>query len=265
MKTETLDPVELFARLDPLSAGRLAALADGAEQERTFARISARLVGISPRTRRLTRGRVVAAAVVVVALAIPALAAGGVLSSLLSFSNRGTPVARHSLSAVSAFDLSGAKRNTVVQLAARDGVGIYAAKTAAGDLCYFIGPRDRARLKAEGLGGGCLNAKASASFPSPGQPVVDISLYALAPGAAGPSIQRLAGVAADGVSSVQVLALADCHVVTTAPVRDNVYVAGRLPMTPEAVIVARDAAGNAVWHEAVAPPSDANATSCGLG
>jgi hypothetical protein len=81
----------------------------------------------------------------------------------------------------------------------------------------------------------------------------------------GPSIARLTGVAADGVTSVQVLALADCHVVATAPVTDNAYIAPNLPIIPEAVIVARDATGNAVWHEAVTPAPNTDATSCGLG
>jgi hypothetical protein len=110
-----------------------------------------------------------------------------------------------------------------------------------------------------------MNAAASARFPSAAQPVVDMSLYALAPGELGPSIQRLAGVAADGVASVQLLALSDCRVVATAPVIDNVYAEDNLPLIPEAVIVARDASGNAVWHLAVTPPSSPNATTCGLG
>jgi len=108
-------------------------------------------------------------------------------------------------------------------------------------------------------------AAASARFPSAADPVVDMSLYALAPGASGPSIERLAGVAADGVASIQLLALSDCRVVAATPVTGNVYVTDDLPTVPEAQIVARDASGNAVWHEAVTPQSDAHATTCGLG
>jgi len=265
MTTETLDPIELFACLDPLPLERLDDLAHDPERKTTFAQIVARRDAKPPPTRRLPKGRLVAAVVVALALAIPALAFSGVLSSMFSFSNAGAPVPRGDLWRVTGIDLSKAMQGSLVRLAARDGVGIYAAKTATGDLCYFVGPPDQSKLKTRGLGGGCMNAAASAKFPSPAEPVVDMSLYALAPGATGPSIQRLAGVAADGVASVQVLALSDCHVVATAPVVGNVYVADNLPLIPEAVIVARDSSGNAVWHEAVTPSFNPNATSCGLG
>lgn len=216
------------------------------------------------RFRRQKPLLVAAAVAVLAALAVPALAFSGVLGYLFRLSNHGTPVARGGLSQVSGFDLSGATRHSLVQLGARDGIGVYAAKTGSGDLCYFVGPADRSKVASEGLSGGCRNSAASTAFPSAAQPVVDSSLFALAPGAAGPSVQRLAGVAADGVASVQVLAL-DCHVVATAPVTANVYIADGLPMTPESQIVARDANGDAVWHEAVTPPQDPNANSCGLG
>jgi hypothetical protein len=264
MTTEALDPFELYARLNPISHALLDELAESSQRETTFARVAAQRGATSPGTRRLTRRRLVAAVVVAVALALPALALSGVFGSLFRFSNRGTPV-KGSLSAVTGFNLSGAKSDSAVQLAARGGVGIYGARTSAGDLCYFVGPADQTKLKSQGLAGGCMNAAASARFPSAAQPVVDMSLYALAPGELGPSIQRLAGVAADGVASVQLLALSDCRVVATAPVIDNVYAEDNLPLIPEAVIVARDASGNAVWHLAVTPPSSPNATTCGLG
>jgi len=264
MKAEALDPVDLFAQLDPLTADRLSDLADGAARETTFARIAARRDSSPARARSVPRRGLTIAAAAALALVIPALAFSGVFTSLFGFSNHGAPV-EGSLSAVHGFDLSGAKPGSVVQLAARGKVGVYGAKTAAGGLCYFIGPANQGKLKSEGLGGGCMNARASARFPSTAQPVVDISLYALAPGEAGPSIEQLAGVAADGVASIQLLALSDCRVIAATPVTDNVYVANDLPTVPEAQIVARDASGNAVWHEAVTPPTNANATSCGLG
>jgi hypothetical protein len=141
----------------------------------------------------------------------------------------------------------------------------YAARTAGGELCFFTGPPRQGDLREIGIGGGCLNAAASAAFPSPAQPVVDMSAFVARPPDAieHASVHRLAGVAADGVSSVEVLALADCRVLAEAPVIDNVYVAANLPTTPAAVIVARDARGTAVWHESVA--QGANASSCGLG
>jgi hypothetical protein len=265
MTTRTVDPIELFARLNPVPPERLVDSVGRPERETTFARIAARRAATPARTRRLPARRLVMATVVALALAIPAVAFSGVAGGLFGFSNHGTPVGRDALSSVTGLDLSRAKRGSVVRLAARSGVGIYAAKTRAGDLCYFVGPKDRSKLRTEGLGGGCMNAAASARFPSDAQPVVDLSLYALAPGAVGPTIQRLAGVAADGVASVQLLALADCHVVATAPVIDNVYLADDLPIVPEAQIVARGRDGDAVWHEAVTPASNPDATSCGLG
>lgn len=265
MSTDALDPVELFARLNPVPPERAGDFTSEAERDRTFARITARRHATEARTRRLPRRRLVVAAVIVLALAISAMAFGGVAGELFAFSNHGTSVAEDDLWSVSVLDLSKAMRGEVVQLGARSGVGIYAAKTRAGNLCYFIGPQDQSRLRTQGLGGGCMNARASSRFPSEAQPVVDMSLYELAPGAAGPSIQRLAGVAADGVASVQLLALNDCHVVATAPVIDNVYIATNLPPSPEAMIVARDRGGDIVWHEAVTPPSNPSATTCGIG
>jgi hypothetical protein len=265
MRTETFDPIELFAQLNPISVEQLDELAHGPERDTTFVRIAARRGGLSARTRRLPRRGLALTVVVALALAVPALAFSGVLDSLFGFSNHGTPVGQDDLSSVSGFHLSGATSGSFVQLAAHDGVGFYAAKTATGNLCYFIGPMNRSDLKTEGIGGGCMNAAASAKFPSLAQPVVDMSTFQAPPpdAIAHAGVQRLAGVAADGVKSVEVLALADCHIVATAPVIDNVYVADNLPATAAAVIVARDASGNAVWHESVS--QGANASSCGLG
>lgn len=264
MSTETIDPIELFAQLNPVSPARLDELTQTAEREAIFARICARRATLPTQRRGLPRRSLAMATVAAFALVVPALALSGVLSSLFGFSNQGTPVPQGALSSVTGFNLSGATPGSLVQLAARDGVGVYGAKTPNGGLCYFVGPADKSNVESQGLGGGCMNAAVSARFPSTEQPVVDMSLFALKPGTAGPSVQRLAGVAADGVTSVQVLALSDCHVVATAPVTDNVYVADNLPLIPEAEIVARDASGTAVWHESVTRASDSSAASCGL-
>jgi hypothetical protein len=58
----------------------------------------------------------------------------------------------------------------------------------------------------------------------------------------------LAGVAADGIRSVQVLSLADCRPVVTVPVIDNVYIDAQPPQVPAAFLVARNADGKIVWH-----------------
>ena len=265
MTNDAVDPVELYARLNPLTPVRLDAIADGPERGRTFARIAAFREAPSVGSRSLPKGRLIAVAAAVALLAVPTLAFSGVLGSLFRVSNHGSSVKQAGLSHVSGFDLSGATHHSLVQLAARDGIGIYAAKTLNGDQCYFVGPAHPSELKTQGLGGGCRNAAASKAFPSAAQPVVDTSLFALVPGTPGPSVQRLAGVAADGVASVQLLALTDCHIVATTPVINNVYIADNLPMIPEAQIVARDPSGNPVWNEAVTPPQSANANTCGLG
>jgi hypothetical protein len=266
MKSKTFDPIELFAQLNPISVRQLDKLAHGPEREMTSARITARRDVLSRHTRRLPRRRLAAALMIAtIALAIPALAFSGVLDSLVGFSNHGTPVAEDNLSNATALALSGATSGSFVQLAARDGVGIYAARTASGNLCYFTGPMNQSDLKTTGIGGGCMNAAASAKFPSPSQPVVDLSTFEARPpdAIAHASVHRLAGVAADGVKSIEVLALADCQIVATTAVIDNVYAADNLPATAAGVIVAHDASGNAVWHESVS--QGANASSCGLG
>jgi hypothetical protein len=77
------------------------------------------------------------------------------------------------------------------------------------------------------------------------------------------AIHFLVGVAADAVTSVQVLAGPDCHPVATAPVINNVYIDVLKPMSGEDYIVAREASGRVVWHEAV--NEGPNVPSCGLG
>jgi len=221
------------------------------------------------RLRRLAGRRLALAVVVVVALAVPALAFSGVLGSLFGFSNQGTPLPPGDLTRVSALvdpalRVTGATPGSLVQLASRDGWSFYAGRTPSGDTCYFAEPAaQNPEPTWKTIGGGtCKNAAGESDFPSPTRPVFNMSSYFN-----NEYIERLSGVAADGVSSVQVLALSDCHVVATARVIDNVYVADNLPTTiHEAQIVARDTSGNVVWHQAVgaaiepSPPSN----SCGL-
>lgn len=260
------DPVELLARLNPVPAERVDELAGGPERAATLARVRTRR-GAIPTLRRRQRRRLVAVVVVAVALGVPALAFAGDVGSLFDFSNHGTPVTRGDLSSVTALHFNEVDPRSLVQLRAVGSWAVYDAKTANGNLCFYEGPANETDPNHVGLSGGCFN---SAKFPSPSEPVWDISLYESAPPAAGatvrgPNIARLAGVAADGVASIQLLALSDCHVVATAPVVDNVYLADNLPLVPEAQIVARDADGNVVWHEAVTPASSPYANSCGLG
>lgn len=268
MKADTLDSIELFAQLNPIPAGRLSALANGSERETTFARIVARREESRARMRGLPR-HMVAAVVVVLALAIPALAFSGALDSLFGFSNHGAPVTqddRWILDEVRA--LTGETPRSVARLASRNGWTFFAARTSA-DACYFDEPP--AGSESDGIpnrrGGDCKNVAGDPDFPSPARPIFNMSHYEGPSRKGDMSIITLAGVAADGVATVQVLALSDCHVVATAPALDNVYIADDLPLVPEAQIVARDANGKVVWHQtvgaAVQPAPSSN--DCGLG
>lgn len=204
-----------------------------------------------------------------VALAVPALAFSGVLGSLFGFSNQGTPVTQDDQWIVDSISkLTGATPSSVTQLASRNGWTFYEARTSS-DVCYYVQPP--AQSESDGIpnlpGGDCKNVAGDADFPSPTRPIFNMSHY-FGPDQSGHmSIATLAGVAADGVASVQVLGLSDCHVVAEAPVIDNVYVADNLPLAPESQVVARDANGHVVWHQAVGaavePAPAANA--CGLG
>lgn len=95
-------------------------------------------------------------------------------------------------------------------------------------------------------------------FPSPARPILDLSLVSgvtvhKAPcSSCSPDVQPdfgiLAGVAANGVRSVQVLSLSDCHPVVTVPVINNVYIDAQPPQVAAAFLVARDASGKIIWH-----------------
>jgi hypothetical protein len=245
MKTD--DPIKLLAAANPLSEDGVAALAEGMERELIRARIDARRRPAPPRyLRRSSRVAAIAGAVAVL-LAIPALALSGVLGGAFDFSNNGQTVPQSGigLTSAKALDLTGVKAGTLKLLAARQGVGIYAARSTSGNLCYFVGaPKPDSR----GLGGGCLNATASAAFPSPAQPLIDMSGFMYTPGAHGETVRRLAGIAADGVATIQLLDRA-CQPITEAPVRDNVYIDANVPDTPAVAIRALDGSGKRVYLE----------------
>jgi len=253
MKTtdNTLDPLAVLADANPYPPDRIAALERAPQRERTWALILARCGeqrGARSSLAKLTPRRVAIAAAVVIALAVPSLALSSQLGSLLGFSNRGTSVDKRKidLNAASALDTTGASKGTVKLLSARAGIGIYVARDDRGNLCYFAGPPNRNRLGERGLSGGCLNAAASRQFPSPAEPVIDMSAFTYRPGAVGEEVRRLAGIAADGVAKVQVLGL-DCQVVTEAPVADNVYAGSDLPEIPAVAIRGLDENGKQVF------------------
>jgi hypothetical protein len=95
-------------------------------------------------------------------------------------------------------------------------------------------------------------------FPSQARPIMDLSLVS------GVRVKQLgcswcsrvvlydfgllAGVAANGVRSVQVLSLNTCRPVVTVPVINNVYIDAHPPRVPSAFLVARNAGGKIIWH-----------------
>lgn len=95
-------------------------------------------------------------------------------------------------------------------------------------------------------------------FPSPARPILDLSMVSgvttrKAPCSScsptvWPDFGILAGVAANGVRSVQVLSLSDCRPVVTVPVINNVYIDAQPPQVATAFLVARDARGKIIWH-----------------
>jgi hypothetical protein len=243
------------------------------------------------RRPRLTRRRLVAAVIVVVALALPALAISGALGSLFRISARGTPAhpglyTLHELHGhAKLFAQAGhpipvtaqANPRTFVRLAFRDGIGVYGARTKRGNhRCFYYGrrksfrghPRNALYLEGPGCfalsgnfgepqrfvnGSGAKNMRQSAAwvkahpFPSPSSPVLDMSgLTRLPSGQL--FIESLVGVAADGVRSIQLLALSDCRPVVTVPVVNDVYIDAHPPKVAETFMVARDHNGKVIWH-----------------
>jgi hypothetical protein len=228
--------LDSFATLNPVPSTELPKLDGAPERARTLALIKTRRNAAVARTP-VRRGRAAVAAIALAtALAVPALAFSSQLGSLFGISNEGTSVDKNRLDdlrTATALNTAGAS-GAVKLLASRAGIGIYFAHGKEGKKCFFIGPPNGPDER--GLSGGCMNAAASASFPSPAQPVVDMSAFFYRPHAVGEGITRLAGVAADGVAKMQVLGL-DCQVIAEAPAQDNVYARSDLPDTPAVAIV----------------------------
>jgi hypothetical protein len=194
----------------------------------------------------------VVTAVVVAALAVAGVAiANGSLFGIVGISNPGTPVTG-GFYIVHALPEMGAKPGTLVELRASDGYAVYAAREKKHHhVCLFFGPA----VSKPDMSGSCLGIHGlrGAAFPSRALPVWDMSTFGLQIKHGLPivnsAVRFFVGVAANGVRSVQLLATSDCHVVDTAPVINNVYMDVHPPLVAESYIVARDAAGQVIWHE----------------
>ena len=116
--------------------------------------------------------------------------------------------------------------STMQLLGTRNGVSFYAARRADGHFCFALASET-------GKGVSC---DLDGTFPSPQRPVFVF-----------PPLRRLAGFAADGVTSVAALD-ASGQTLDTAPVEGNVFASpSPLPQGEAVSIEARDANGAAIW------------------
>ena len=207
------------------------------------------------------RGKLVVAItmICVLAVAVPAIAFSERLDLLFSFATKGTSIDARTFDLQTASALERVQASETVRLlTVREGVAFYLAKTPEGGLCPFTGPADKPRPSF--LEFGCLNPTASANFPSPSHPVIDLSPLFGMTGLPGVYVSQLKGFAADGVKAVEVIGI-DGDVLVSAPVVDNVYIAGRVPepgsvpgrIGPASAIVATDHDGNTVWERQLEP------------
>jgi hypothetical protein len=183
-----------------------------------------------PEPMHVPRRRVVVAVALAAAVAVPAVAFAGRLGDLLGISNEGSTVPTSNvLAGQSDLDLAMQQLKvggTMQYLGTLNGAAFYATRNADGHFCIAI---DHTAQQYE-KGFGCdLNAD---GFPSPAHQVF-----------AFPPLQRLQGVAADGVATVELLD-ADGNVVASAPVTNNLFESDAAASGTPAFIATLDASGN---------------------
>ena len=178
------------------------------------------------------RRRVLVAALAVASITLPGVAFADEVGGLFGFSAQGEPAATTSTPFAQVTALDEALREldfpaTLQFLGRRDGIGFYAARRADGAFCVAVD-------SGGGKGVACdLGSPSGAIFPSPQRPLIDFSRFSHG--------VRLAGFAADGVSSVALVDAAGA-IVASAPVVDNVY-ADANPPAGAVAVEARDAHG----------------------
>jgi hypothetical protein len=162
--------------------------------------------------RRPMFRRRVLLALAAVAVAVPTAAFADDIGRLLGLTNQGTPVATSSLSKDTT--LAQAMKelgfpSTLQFLGSRDGISFYAVQKPGGEFCFAVTDASLPVGQRTVPDVGCDGA-----FPSPDVPV-SVSWVG----------GRLAGFAADGVASVNVVD-ASGQTIATADVRDNLFVGG---------------------------------------
>jgi hypothetical protein len=122
-------------------------------------------------------------------------------------------------------------------IAIRDGRAFYELDTANGR-CFGVGSAD-----AIGDPGGEI-CPTGATFPSPGRPILDFSVYEGRPGSDRDQLTvfRVEGFAADGVAAVGVMNRAQ-RISLSVPVIDNVYVVDHMAPGLTGWVVPLDARG----------------------
>jgi hypothetical protein len=215
------------------------------EIEHAYSALRARLVEPTARGS-IRQKRVLIAAVAAVVLLVPTIAVAA-RTHFFGLSNPGTPVPQ---SAIDAHEASGLDQAgfapELTRLGERAGLAFYVARSRTGGYCFAISD---AAAPTPHFGVAACQNDASA-FPSPAQPIVDLSPLMSAAGSRAASVQRLEGFASDDVAAVEVLDL-NGGVIAKAVVSGNFYATERLPEEAASAIVAMDANGSEVFRRSL--------------
>jgi hypothetical protein len=179
------------------------------------------------------------ALVLAVAVAVPATAFAGKLGDLLGITNGGTTVSTSDvLPGETKLDQAMQELHvgsTMQLLGTVNGVRFYAARNADGHFCFAVEHVGQRYDK----GFGCFVG--AVDFPS-----ADVQALAF------PTGMQLAGIAADGVATVEYLD-ADGNVIDSAPVTNNLFASDKqLAQGEAATLVTLDAQGNVTSQRSLA-------------
>lgn len=236
--------IDAVASLNPVPSDDVDGVTDGAEALKA---LMTRIADSPPPRRRYLQARSALLALTLAAvLTVPAVAASGRLDSLFGLSNPGTSVDESGLSlqGIAALDRVGGANETVKLLGERDDLAVYVARSARADLCFGVGPAAGSAISFDRLD--CRDFEDQA-FPSPEQPVADLSVFHGRMGDPSIYLGRLVGVAADGVAEVGFLTPTGAR--HTSPVVDNIYVDRDPPQQPVSALIALDHEGRVVWRD----------------
>ncbi len=196
----------------------------------------------APAPRGWRTGKLILVAVAL-AVAVPSLAVARA-AGLFGFGNSGVvvPQAALALDQVAALQEVGFAPG-IRHLGDRAGVAFYVSRGTRHGLCFATGPAGGQQPSFAFLG--CQRAGADV-FPSDVRPIADFSPLRGRLGSSAVYVQRLEGVAADGVASVGVLA-ENGEVSAAVRVVNNLYVSSSLPEVPAKGIVALSADGRTLF------------------